>query len=115
MTLTREDVKRINALGYSKHDYLVKDSAGFCELKNVNGFCFFYSSDYMTCRIYEARPEGCRWYPVIYDAKKRRCMADSECPAAATVTRDRIRKVQHRVRTLVETLKQETDHGESPC
>ncbi|MFW9944354.1 MAG: YkgJ family cysteine cluster protein [Candidatus Sifarchaeia archaeon] len=115
MTVTREDVKRINALGYAKQDYLIKGPAGFCELKNIDGFCFFYDSDYMTCRIYDERPDGCRWYPVIYDAKKRKCMADTECPAAATVTRDRIRKVNHRVRALVETLKQEAAHGESPC
>jgi Fe-S-cluster containining protein len=115
MTLTSDDVKRINSLGYSKEDYLVRVTAGFCELKNVDGYCFFYDSDSMICRIYEARPEGCRWYPVIYDARKRKSIVDDECPAAASVTRDRIRKVNHKVRTLVETLRQEAAHGERPC
>jgi Fe-S-cluster containining protein len=115
MTLTREDAERISALGYPKDDFLVRVKKGFCELKNVDGYCFFYDSDRMTCKIYDARPEGCQWYPVIYDAKKRKCVVDDECPAAATVTRDRIRKVNHKVRTLVETLVQEAAHRESPC
>lgn len=115
MTLTHEDAKRITALGYSKSDYLVRVTAGFCELKNVDGHCFFYDSDSMMCKIYEARPDGCRWYPVIYDARKRKCIVDDECPAAATVARDRVRKVSHKVRRLVESLRQEAAHGESPC
>ncbi|MFX1601887.1 MAG: YkgJ family cysteine cluster protein [Promethearchaeota archaeon] len=115
MTLTHEDAKRITALGYSKSDYLVRVTAGFCELKNVDGHCFFYDSDSMMCKIYEARPDGCRWYPVIYDARKRKCIVDDECPAAGTVARNRVRKVSHKVRRLVESLRQEAAHGESPC
>lgn len=115
MTLTRADVERIKVLGHSAKDYLVRVTAGFCELKNVDGYCYFYDRDSKKCQIYDARPEGCRWYPIIYNARSRKCAADEDCPAADTVTRNEIRKVSQRVRTLVETLRREAASGESPC
>lgn len=115
MTLTREDAKRIDALGYSREDYLLRVTGGFCELRNVKGFCYFYSPEEKTCKIYDARPEGCRWYPVIYHSQRRKCVRDSDCPAIETLGRDDIRKVCHKVRSLVEKLREEALHNESPC
>lgn len=115
MTLTRADAKRINALGYSTSDYAHRVDGGFCELRNVDGHCYFYDQSSKECKIYEARPEGCRWYPVVYHYKKRKCIGDGDCPASPTLTRTNIRKVCHKVRTLVEELKREATHGESPC
>lgn len=115
MTLTKEDVDRINALGYAPKDYLVRVMGGFCELRNIEGLCYFYDADNKECSIYESRPEGCRWYPVIYHSAKRKCMTDKDCPAREALTRQEIRKVCHRVRALVEKLREEAAHGESPC
>ena len=115
MTLTRDDVERIEALGYDRKDFLVRVMAGFCELRNVDGKCFFYDPVTKMCRIYENRPEGCRYYPIIYDMRKRKCIIDADCPSGETVTRDDIRRVCHKVRRLVETLREEAAHGESPC
>ena len=115
MTLTREDVERIEILGYDRKDFLVRVEGGFCELKNVDENCFFYEPETKVCRVYENRPEGCRHYPIIYDAQKRKCIIDKDCPSKETVTREEIRKVCHKVRRLVETLRQEAAHGESPC
>jgi Fe-S-cluster containining protein len=115
MTLTRKDAERIEALGYKKEDFMVRVMAGFCELRNVDGHCFFYDTETKKCRIYENRPEGCRYYPIIYDTRKRKCVLDTDCPSAITVNREEIRKVCHRVRKLVETLREEAAHGESPC
>ena len=115
MTLTREDAERIEGLGYDRTDFLVRVMAGFCELKNVDGFCFFYDKETKECRIYENRPEGCRYYPIIYDARRKKCIIDRDCPSGETVTREEVRKVCHKVRKLVDTLRQEAAHGESPC
>jgi Fe-S-cluster containining protein len=115
MTLTREDAERIDALGYRREDYLVRAEDGFCELRNVDGFCFFYDSRTKLCRIYEHRPEGCRYYPIIYHARKRKCMTDGDCPSRETVSREEIRKVCHRVRKLIETLQREAAFHEGPC
>ena len=115
MTITREDAERINALGYSTTDYSHKVDDGFCELRNVDGHCYFYDPSSKECRIYDARPEGCRWFPIVYHYKKRKCLGDDDCPASLTLTRTDIRKVCHKVKALVEELRREAAHGESPC
>jgi len=115
MTLTREDAERIEALGYDRKDFMVRVMAGFCELRNIDGHCYFYDPDSKKCIIYEHRPEGCKYYPIIYDARKRKCVLDSDCPSIETVSREEIRKVCHKVRKLVETLRREASHNESPC
>lgn len=115
MTLTREDVERIEALGYDRTDFLVRVMAGFCELKNVEGVCYFYDTETKKCKIYEHRPEGCKYYPIIYDYRRRKCIIDRDCPSGETLSREDVRKVCHKVRNLVETLREEAAHGESPC
>ena len=115
MTLTREDAERIEALGYDRKDFLVRVMAGFCELKNIGGYCYFYDPSTKECKIYENRPEGCRYYPIIYHSTKRKCLVDKDCPSGVTVSREEIRKKCHKVRKLVETLRREAAHNESPC
>lgn len=115
MTLTKRDVERIEGIGYDKKVFLVKSKDGFCELRNVDGHCYFYDPSTKLCEIYDFRPEGCRYYPVIYDMKRRKCVIDKDCPSRETMTREEIRKVCHRVRNLVETLLQEAEHNEGPC
>ena len=115
MTVTKEDAERIDRQGYKREDYLVRKEDGFCELKNVEGHCFFYDIDTRMCKVYDDRPEGCRYYPVIYDVKKRKCIVDKDCPSRETMTRNEVRKVCHRVRRLVETLVREAKYHDGPC
>ena len=115
MTLTRKDVKRIETLGYSKADYLFRTDDGFCQLRNIDGYCYFYEKETKTCKIYESRPDGCRYYPIIYDMKKRKCVVDKDCPSRETMTRLEVRKQCHKVRTLVEKLRMEALYNEKPC
>ncbi len=52
----------------------------FFQLKNVESHCFFLNNTTKMCNIYEFRPYGCRFYPMIYDDKKRLCLLDNDCP-----------------------------------
>lgn len=115
MTLTRADMERIDELGYDRAEYVTRTSDGFCQLRNINGACFFYDRETRLCVIYESRPEGCRYYPIVYDVRKRKCIADRDCPSRSTVTRDDIRDVCYKVRRLVETLVRETTYAEGAC
>jgi Fe-S-cluster containining protein len=115
MTLTREDVARLEGAGHKREDFLIRTEDGFCELRNVEGFCYFYDVETKECSVYENRPEGCRYYPVVYDVRKRKCVTDRDCPSRETMSREEIRKVCHRVRKLVQTLQEEAAHGERPC
>ncbi len=76
MMLTEEDVKRIKALGYKDFYY---EEDGFFYLKNKNGKCVFLDERGL-CMIYEQRPEGCRFYPFIYDPEMDNIMRDENCP-----------------------------------
>ena len=115
MTVTRKDVERLEALGYERSEYLRKGKDNFCELRNVNGHCYFYDADTKLCKIYEARPDGCRYYPVVYDVRKRKCVLDDDCPHREVITRTQIRKICHRVKKNVETLMMEAEHNDGPC
>ena len=115
MTLTKKDAERIENLGYAKKEFLVRTEDGFCELRNVDGHCYFYDPNTKKCKIYEDRPEGCRYYPIIYDVRKRKCVIDKDCPSRDTMTREEIRKACHKVKRLVETLMQEAEHNDGPC
>ena len=83
MILSHEDVKKIinNFESIIKQDdfcYLRRD--GFFHLKNYNHHCYFYEVSTKTCKIYEIRPQGCRFYPLIYDIEKKKCTLDKDCP-----------------------------------
>jgi Fe-S-cluster containining protein len=115
MTLTQADAERIDNLGFQRKDYLVHTDDGFCQLRNVDGYCYFYDPVSKLCRIYDSRPEGCRYYPIIYDMKKRKCVTDRDCPSRETMTREEIRKSCHKVKALVNRLRSEALHHERPC
>ena len=76
MMLTESDIKRIESLGYEDF-YLEKD--GFLVLRNVDGKCIFLGDDGL-CKIYDDRPEGCRYYPLVFDISSETVIRDSDCP-----------------------------------
>ncbi len=76
MMLTAEDIERIEGLGY--RDFFLKRD-GFFMLKNVDGKCIFLDEN-GRCSIYEHRPEGCRYYPMVYDISSKKVVLDNYCP-----------------------------------
>lgn len=64
MPLTDEDLKRLEKLGFKRADFTIEVD-GETRLKNMAKQCFFLKDG--RCSIYEARPEGCRIYPLVYD------------------------------------------------
>lgn len=107
MTLTQEDIKRIEGLGYSRGDFIVDAEDGFSELRNLDGLCFFYDSVKRKCRIYKHRPEGCQYYPVVYDVRKKKCVVDRDCPSWETMDEATIERICPKVKSLVEKLVKE--------
>ncbi|TFF84440.1 YkgJ family cysteine cluster protein [Candidatus Thorarchaeota archaeon] len=112
MTLTQKDIERIEGLGYSRDDFVVQAEDGFLELRNIDGLCFFYDPENRECRIYVNRPEGCRYYPVVYDAQERRCVVDRDCPSWETMDDATIARLCPEVTSLVETLMREAAQNE---
>lgn len=76
MTLSNSDIKRIEEKGYKKKEFL-EEKDGFLVLKNINNQCFFLKDK--RCTIYDLRPQGCRFYPLIYDFEKSEIVIDELC------------------------------------
>jgi len=79
MPLSEKDITRISNLGFNIEDFL-EEQEGFMVLRNINGRCFFLGDG--LCKIYENRPEGCKYYPLIYDLETDEFVIDDLCPRA---------------------------------
>jgi len=77
MLLTTRDIERITNLGYDR-TFFVEERHDWLQLRNAHGRCVFHTGD--RCSVYDHRPEGCRLYPVVYDADHHRAILDAECP-----------------------------------
>ncbi len=76
MTLTEADVHRLEGAGFRDFAHLNGD--GDLELVNISGSCMFLDRE--RCRVYELRPEGCRFYPLVVDLGTGRVVRDEYCP-----------------------------------
>ena len=54
-----------------------EEKNGYLFLLNISGHCIFFDDLKKKCKIYEFRPQGCRFYPLIYDNGK--CVVDNDC------------------------------------
>ncbi len=75
MTLSGADMTEIEKRGH-KDFSIIKN--GYTYIRNVDGMCIFLKGG--LCSIYEYRPLGCRFYPVIFDEQDERAILDDFCP-----------------------------------
>ena len=83
MPLSESDIKLIiehSSCDLTRGEFVVKKNKEYFQLKNVNDHCYFLDETSKACKIYEIRPQGCRFYPIIYDFDKNKCVFDVECP-----------------------------------
>ncbi len=82
MELSSGDIQRIvetNEFDFKQEDFCNFNN-GYNKLKNIDGHCFFLNPDTLECKIYPLRPEGCRYYPLVYNLDKEKCELDIDCP-----------------------------------
>lgn len=105
MPLLESDAARLAALGHVRERFAVEHD-GWLRLRNERGQCVFLGPK--GCTVHDARPEGCRLYPLVWDADEKRVVLDVEtCP----FTREfRVTPAQRAaVEGLVEQLHAERD------
>jgi Fe-S-cluster containining protein len=103
MPLTREDIERIERLGYRREELVVVGDDGIPRLRNIDGHCVFLDPRSGRCKIYPWRPLGCRLYPLVYDP----CCGvtvDPECPLAHTIGRGVVEKLAPYLLRLIEEI-----------
>jgi len=84
MLLTNKDIRNIGKTTGIKADKYVRiTKEGHKMLQNrmrgTKAQCFFLNNEGL-CEIYEARPEGCQFYPIIWDMEKHLAIRDDICP-----------------------------------
>ncbi|MFX1326628.1 MAG: YkgJ family cysteine cluster protein [Promethearchaeota archaeon] len=83
MILSEKDIELIKNTypnKITKEDFISKNENKQLQLKNIEGYCVFFDYSSKNCIIYKYRPQGCRFYPLIYDLKKEKCRLDEDCP-----------------------------------
>jgi Fe-S-cluster containining protein len=83
MILSENDLSLIlkhNNRYANRDDIAFKNAEGLNQLKNIDGHCIFFNMTSKLCDIYRNRPQGCRFYPLIYDPLRKKCVFDEECP-----------------------------------
>jgi len=104
MLLSSRDIARIEALGYKREEFVVITPDGFRQLRNVDGKCFFFRGE---CIVYDSRPEGCVYYPVILNFDGKTCIVDEECPNHHTLTKKEIRESCKKLKKLYREIVKE--------
>jgi Fe-S-cluster containining protein len=100
MELSRDDIKRLEEAGYRLEEFAVIDDS-VIRLRNVGGFCYFYSLAEKKCRIYGKRPLGCYLYPVVY-LMNEGAIVDELCPMGETISEQELRRKE---KILIKLLK----------
>jgi len=100
MELSKDDIRRLEGEGYHRNQFSVLDDH-VVRLRNVDGWCYFYSLAESKCRVYRNRPLGCRLYPVVYSTDEG-AMVDELCPMGHTVSE---RELRTKRKILVKLLK----------
>ncbi len=105
MELSSEDIERLEKNGYCLEEFAVIDDA-VIRIKNVDGYCIFYSRADKKCQIYEERPIGCRLYPVVYLANEG-ALIDELCPMGHTISEQELRIKGKILNQLVKRIENE--------
>ncbi len=107
MELSSEDVERLMAVGYSTKEFVIV-RGGVPRLRNVDGWCYFYSRADKKCRVYEKRPLGCRVYPVVY-VEGEGFAIDELCPMGYTVSEKELKRKMQTLKKLLEKIDKERE------
>lgn len=104
MLLSREDIKRISATtGFPKDEFsIIEGEHRILKNKEVEGEkrCFFLNQQ-GKCEIYTIRPEGCQYYPCIWDLTNHEPFTDYEVCPYHELFEDQIEKVKDKLELFV--------------
>jgi len=91
MLLSKKDINLISrrsSIYNRRAEFVVRNEDGNFQLKNINGHCIFFDIVLKLCKIYEIRPQGCRFYPMIYEINNEKCIIDKDCPRSKLFYQD---------------------------
>jgi Fe-S-cluster containining protein len=105
MELSSEDIERLEEAGYRREEFAVTDD-GVTRLRNVGGWCYFYSLADKKCRVYGKRPLGCYLYPVVFLVNEG-AVVDELCPMGQSISEQELRTKEKVLDKLLKKLNNE--------
>ena len=90
MLLSKEDIERLERVGFSREDFTVIGEDGLTRLRNAREWCYFYNPTEKKCQVYEDRPLGCLLYPVVYSIDEG-VITDELCPMRHSVSKHELK------------------------
>ena len=104
MLLSKSDIKRIASnTRHLPEEFSDMTNEGYYILKNKRvgnkEQCFFLDSQ-GKCKIYAIRPEGCQYYPCIWDLTTHEPFTDDICPYHKQFE-DQIEKIRNKLELFV--------------
>ena len=108
MELSSKDIEGLEEKGYCLEDFAVIDDC-VTRLRNVDGYCYFYSRADKKCQIYEKSPLGCYLYPVVYLANEG-AIVDELCPMEKTISEQELRTKGKILDKLLKKIDNESVH-----
>jgi Fe-S-cluster containining protein len=106
MLLSKKDINRLEKIGFSQNQFVAFDKHGYAQLRNREGYCFFYDWLNHQCSVYVERPAGCRVYPVILD-EATGIILDNICESRKSITQSEKNLKGKRVIRLLEIIDSE--------
>ena len=106
MLLSEEDIERLERKGYHRDFFTLLDKKGYLKLRNKQGYCVFYEAKNHRCRVYAARPSGCRLYPVVF-VEAEGIRVDNICRLKSRFNDKNIEQKGIKVRKLLERIDRE--------
>ncbi|MHA1650457.1 MAG: YkgJ family cysteine cluster protein [Candidatus Helarchaeota archaeon] len=107
MLLSNEDIKRITSHIHQPRQKFSYIRDGYVFLKNENRYCVFLDLETKKCSIYEIRPVGCRFYPIIYNPYTKRCVIDRDCSNKNNIPKKLIESLCPDLRKFIFLLEEE--------
>jgi len=89
MLLSNADIERIEQGTKQIRRQFAYLRAGYFYLKNRGRYCIFLNQ-IKRCSIYEIRPEGCQFYPIIFDPYLNQCVVDKDCTNKNNISIDQV-------------------------
>jgi Fe-S-cluster containining protein len=104
MQLSLSDIRRLEKPGYNRGEFTIIKN-GLYTMKNRRGACYFFDTKSKRCKVYPRRPEGCRYYPIVYSLDKKQPIIDEEeCHKASTITEHELKTASPKLARLIRRI-----------
>jgi len=106
MLLSNADIEHIEGEAKQSRWRFAYLRDGYRYLKNKGRYCTFLNHA-RRCSIYDIRPQGCRFYPIIFNPYLNKCVIDKDCTNKDNISTELITEKCQELRAFIRILEDE--------